>query len=156
MKKRLGVAVVFVFIICLAIYNYAYSEGEGDTMIQQTMLQQVFEESKMKDGVKEISYDQFMKIMDSGEEFILLDVLPSDSYDKGHIDGAVSFPVGTINEESAANKLSKDSKVVVYCGSFQCSASTEAAKKLSALGYNVVDYKGGLKEWQEKGNSLVE
>lgn len=156
MQKRLGLAVIFVFIICLAICNYAYSEGEGDTMMQQTMVQQVFEESHMKNGVKEISYDQFMKIMDSGEQFVLLDVLPPDSYDKGHIDGAVSFPVGTINKESAANKLSKDSKIVVYCGSFQCGASTEAAKRLSALGYNVVDYKGGLKEWQEKGNSLIQ
>ena len=34
-------------------------------------------------------------------------------------------------------------------------ASTAAAKKLSGIGYRVLDYKGGLKEWQEKGNNLV-
>jgi rhodanese-related sulfurtransferase len=32
---------------------------------------------------------------------------------------------------------------------------TQAAKKLTDLGYNVVDYKGGLKEWQEKGNKIA-
>jgi len=156
MKKRLWVTAVFVFIIYLSICNHAYSQEEGDMPMQQTIVQQVFEESHMKNGVKEISYDQFIKIMDSGEQFVLLDVLSADSYDKGHIDGAASFPVETINEDSAADKLSKDSKIIVYCGSFQCSASTQAAKKLSALGYNVVDYKGGLKEWQEKDNSLVQ
>lgn len=31
--------------------------------------------------------------------------------------------------------------------------STAAAKKLGAPGYRVLDYKGGLKEWKEKGNT---
>ncbi len=96
-----------------------------------------------------------MKIRNSGEPYTLLDVLPSDSYAKGHIEGAKSFPVETINKATAASMLAKDSNVVVYCGSFQCGASTDAARKLSALGYDVLDYKGGLKEWQEKGNLLV-
>ena len=33
--------------------------------------------------------------------------------------------------------------------------STAAAKKLGALGYTVLDYKGGLKEWKEKENTLT-
>ena len=108
-----------------------------------------------EDGVKEITYYQFMGIRDSGEKYVLLDVLSMDSFAKGHIEGAASFPFETINAETAEKKLSKDDHVIVYCGSFQCAASTEAAKKLSGLGYNVLDYKGGLKEWQEKGNKIA-
>ena len=36
-----------------------------------------------------------------------------------------------------------------------CHVSTHAARVLSSLGYTVLDYKGGLEEWQEKGNTLV-
>ncbi len=107
----------------------------------------------VKDGVREISYAQFIEIRDSGEEYVLLDVLGEDSYREGHIDGALNLPVGGITKESAEKILGKDARVVVYCGGFLCTASTSAAKKLSALGYTVLDYKGGLKEWKEKGNA---
>lgn len=108
-----------------------------------------------KDGVREISYAQFIEIRNSGEEYVLLDVLDEESYREGHIDGASNLPVGKITKESAERMLKKDARVVVYCGSFLCTASTSAAKKLSALGYTVLDYKGGLKEWKEKGNALA-
>ena len=111
--------------------------------------------SKSAAEVKEISYDQLLERKTSGKNFILADVLLAESYNKGHIPGAISFPYNTITKENANKLLAKDSEIVVYCGSFKCQASTKAAQALSALGYNVVDYKGGLKEWQEKGNKLV-
>ena len=113
-------------------------------------------EAEEKDSVKEISYEQFREIYDSGENFFLFDVLPSESYRKGHIKGAVSVPVNTINEKCVSEMLHADSKVVVYCGGHQCQASTEAANKLHALGLtNVLDFKGGLEDWRKNGNELV-
>lgn len=108
-----------------------------------------------QEDVMQITYDQLMQTKNSNEGFVLVDVLSPESYAQGHIEGAISFPLNTINKESAAKALPKDAKIIVYCASFQCSASTEAANKLSALGYDVVDYKGGLKDWQENGNKLV-
>ena len=96
-----------------------------------------------------------MKIRNSGDKYVLLDVLSPESYNNGHIEDAVSFPLDTINKDAAKTKLSKGDHIVVYCGSFQCAASTGAAKKLSALGYDILDYKGGLKEWQEKGGKFI-
>ena len=130
---------------------YAAAAGGG----QMLVFDKVAEETVLKNGVKEITYDQFNKIRKSGEQYVLLDVLSPDSYTKGHIAGAVSFPGDTINKETASSRLSKDVRIIVYCGSFHCGASTHAAKTLSALGYNVLDYKGGLKDWQDRGNSLV-
>lgn len=115
----------------------------------------IAKEATMNEGVKNITYDQFTAIRNSGEKYTLLDVLSSESFKDGHIEGAESFPLETINEAASEERLSKDDNIIVYCGSFQCRASTEAAKKLQSLGYNVLDYKGGLKEWQEKGNKLV-
>lgn len=150
MKK---IAIVVMIAICLACVTAAYA-AEGGSM-ETSVYFEVAAATPLRDGVKEITYDQFVRIRSSGEKYILLDVLPSDNYAKGHIDGAKSFPVDTINKETAVSMLTKDSNIVVYCGSFQCGASTDAAKKLMALGYNVLDYKGGLEEWQEKGNLLV-
>jgi len=115
----------------------------------------IADEVEAKNGVKEITYDQFMDIRDSGEDYKLLDVLAGESYNEGHIEGSLSFPLDEIDEATAAERLSMDDNIIVYCGSFQCTASTAAAQKLSELGYNVLDYKGGLQEWQEKGNELI-
>ncbi|NQT95588.1 MAG: rhodanese-like domain-containing protein [Candidatus Omnitrophica bacterium] len=108
-----------------------------------------------KGGVKEITYEQFQKIRKSGEGYILVDALSADSYKKGHIPGAISFPYNTIDIDSAPKLLKRTDNIIVYCGGFKCEASTKAAHRLQALGYkNVVDYKGGLEDWQAQGNSL--
>ena len=106
-------------------------------------------------GVKEVSYEQFVRIRHSGDLYILLDVLPFRSYRNGHIEGAVSFPLETITEENASIILYKDSKVITYSASRECYASTAAAIKLTEMGYSVLDYKGGLQEWVEHGNMLI-
>jgi rhodanese-related sulfurtransferase len=129
--------------------------GTGERQKPAGVIEAITKEVKEKDGVKEITYEQLMKIRSSGDKYILIDVLAEDSYASGHIAGAKNFPVGTIDKESAEKTLPRDKYIVVYCGSFLCKASTAAAKKLGELGYRVLDYKGGLKEWQEKGNPLV-
>ncbi|MBF0217316.1 MAG: rhodanese-like domain-containing protein [Candidatus Omnitrophica bacterium] len=108
-------------------------------------------------SVKEISYEEFGAYRGGKENFTLVDVLSRESYEKGHIEGAISFPLDTINKKTAARALSNKARtVIVYCGGFKCHASTKAALKLEKLGYNVLDYKGGLEEWQNKGNKLLE
>lgn len=159
MSTKVFLLVSAVMLICastFAMCGVCYSKTESKREAK-SMFSQVASETVMKNGVKEITYDQFMSIRNSGEKYTLLDVLASEfgSYNKGHIEGAVSFSVGDINKATAEKRLSKEDHIIVYCGSFQCTSSTEAAKKLSGLGYNVLDYKGGLKEWQEKGNKLV-
>jgi rhodanese-related sulfurtransferase len=106
-------------------------------------------------GVRQITYDQFVRIRHSGDPYILLDVLPFKSYRDGHIEGAVSFPLETITEENASIILYKDSNIIVSSMSNECYASTAAAIKLAELGYSVLDYKGGMREWIEHGNILV-
>lgn len=108
-------------------------------------------------GVKEISYAQFRRLKDSREPFALVNALPHGSFVKGHIPGSINMPVEKVGNKRAGKKIGPyDTNIVVYCGSFQCHASTNVAKALMELGYtNVVDYKGGTKEWQEKGNRLV-
>ena len=68
----------------------------------------------------------------------------------------MSLPLAMIDEKTAEDMLGIDSNIVVYCSSFACGASVSAAKKLQGNGFIVLDYKGGLKEWQERGNVLAQ
>ncbi|MDD5167168.1 MAG: rhodanese-like domain-containing protein [Candidatus Omnitrophica bacterium] len=101
-----------------------------------------------------ITGSQLQAMMAKGEKFKLVDVLGKESFEKEHIKGSISMPMDEI-EKKAAKFLKKEEKVVVYCASFDCQASTHAAEKLIALGYkNVLDYKGGLKDSKEGGFPL--
>lgn len=102
-----------------------------------------------------IDCERFSKMRASGAPHTLVDVLSAESYETGHIEGAVSLPLETIDARTAERKLSRDKPVVVYCASVQCAASTQAADKLADLGYEVLDYKGGLEDWQKRGHRLV-
>lgn len=150
-RSMIGLFVILFVLVSGGVYFLEAKDGD----MKENVFDKVVNQTVVKDGVKEITYDQFMEIRKAGEKYVLLDVLPPGSYANGHIEGAVSFPGDTINKETAASRLSKDDKIIVYCGSFHCGASTHAAKTLITLGYNVIDYKGGLKDWQDKGNSLV-
>jgi rhodanese-related sulfurtransferase len=45
-----------------------------------------------------------------------------------------------------------DSRIIVYCANFQCSASERAARLLEDAGYRrVFVYRGGIGDWQEAG-----
>ena len=63
----------------------------------------------------------------------------------------------TLEQLAAETKsLPKDADIVVYCGSYQCPTSKQAAEKLADMGFtNVRAYEGGIKEWSESGNPLV-
>ena len=105
--------------------------------------------------VKTMKRDELVALIRSSEKFKLVDVLPKESYRKEHIKGAISLPLDEIDTR-AKDILNKDEKIVVYCASFDCMASTKAAERLQALGYkNVLDYKGGLKDYKE-GNLPLE
>lgn len=101
--------------------------------------------------VKKITRDELMNMISSGERFKLVDVLDKAHYEREHIKGATSLPVNEIGKK-AGKMLKKDEAIVVYCASFDCQASTNAAEKLFSMGYtNVLDYKGGLKDYKEAG-----
>lgn len=103
--------------------------------------------------IQEISRDELKQWMDEDKDFVLLDVLPPDSYRERHLPGAKNVPLkgGDVDFLEKAGELvsEKDKTVVVYCMSFSCQLSPAAAEKLMEAGYtNVYDYRGGIKDWQ--------
>lgn len=104
--------------------------------------------------VRKISRDELLEMCKKGRKFTLVDVLGKDSYEEEHIPGSLSMPLDVLEQE-ADRLLDKDETIVVYCASFICTASTTAAHKLAEMGFkNVLDYKGGLKDYKEAGLAL--
>ena len=92
--------------------------------------------------------------MDKNEDFILVDVLSPVSYEEEHIPGSINIPLEDI-EKKATKLLKKDKTIVVYCGSFRCTMSSQAAEILTKLGYkDVNDFEGGLQFWKDFGFSI--
>ena len=101
-------------------------------------------------GEKEASYQQISqeeaKEMMDTQEVIILDVREQDEYDSGHIPDAVLLPVGTIDEDAAAEVIpEKDSTVLMYCRSGN--RSKTASFTLAELGYTNIYEFGGIKTW---------
>ena len=93
----------------------------------------------------QITQEEAKEMMDT-QEVIILDVREQDEYDSGHIPGAILLPVGTIDEDTAAEVIpEKDSSVLVYCRSGN--RSKTASSKLADLGYTNIYEFGGINTW---------
>ena len=94
---------------------------------------------------EQITQEEAKEMMDT-EEVIILDVREQDEYDSGHIPSAVLLPVGTIDEDTAAEVIpEKDTTVLVYCRSGN--RSKTASSTLAELGYTNVYEFGGINTW---------
>lgn len=100
--------------------------------------------------VKFMNIDELVNLIQSNKRYVLADARSRADYDNKHLPGAVSIPAEEVGDY--ADKLDKTEEIITYCGSYECPASTMAAKEFKRLGFkNVRDYKGGIKEWEEKG-----
>ena len=98
-----------------------------------------------EDGYQQITQEEAKEMMDT-QDVIILDVREQDEYDSGHIPGAVLLPVGTIDEETAAEVIPEtDSTVLVYCRSGN--RSKTASSTLAELGYSNIYEFGGINTW---------
>ena len=82
----------------------------------------------------------------------VVDVRYPPDYRAAHIPGAVNLPK---NQWDNPTKLAKDKPVYVYCYNAQCHLASEAAAKLVAQGFAVVEMEGGFSTWEAFGQPVV-
>jgi len=85
-----------------------------------------------------------------GEKIIVVDARSAQSYQQGHIPGAVNIPHRTMTKESTGH-LDHNALYVVYCDGIGCNASTKGALNLTRLGFKVKELTGGLDWWKRDG-----
>lgn len=81
--------------------------------------------------------------------FVLLDSRSRESWDQGHVRGAVHLPGREI--AARAGELDPGVPVVTYCWGPGCNGATRAALALSLLGFRVREMLGGFEYWAREG-----
>ena len=83
-------------------------------------------------------------MIDSGRDFVLLDVREAWEYQLVHIEGAVSIPLGELPKRFG--ELSPIDEIVVYC--HHGMRSLDAVYLLQQLGFkSVLSVVGGIDQW---------
>ena len=89
--------------------------------------------------------------LESGDPgFVLLDSRSADSWEQGHIPGAVHLP-GREIADRAVTELDRSVPVVAYCWGPGCNGATRAALALATLGFRVREMIGGFEYWAREG-----
>ncbi|HCA41811.1 MAG TPA: hypothetical protein DEP28_01005 [Bacteroidetes bacterium] len=95
-------------------------------------------------------------------KMLFIDGRRKDEFAQGHIPGAINIPYEEFYAMPEADKknLLKDYKpddiMVVYCGGGECEVSIDLAYEIAKVGFNSTNiYRGGYKEWVEKGNQVT-
>lgn len=99
---------------------------------------------------EEASYSQVdaakaKELMETEDNYVILDVRTDEEYSEGHIPGAMLIPDYEIEDKAESMLKDKDQLILVYCRSGN--RSKGASEALAKLGYtNVVEF-GGISDW---------
>ena len=142
MKKALCIISVLLCILLTACGDDSsigiIGGADGPTSI-------IVAEKGEKAMYEQITAEEAKKIMDSGEEHIVLDTREQDEFDSGHIPGAILIPYTEIENKAEEMMPDKDKLILVYCRSGR--RSKIAAESLAKLGYTNVKEFGGIIDW---------
>ena len=106
--------------------------------------------SEARSRVKELAIAEFVKRLQAGEQFIVLDNREDHEWAAGHVPGAHHMSKGVIERDIEQALPEKDTPIVLYCGGGFRSAL--AADNLQKMGYsNVTSLDGGWRDWTERG-----
>lgn len=82
--------------------------------------------------------------------WVLVDSRSQESWDQGHVAGAIHLPTSEIATR-AASVVPAGTAVVTYCWGPGCNGGTRAALEFAKLGYPVKEMIGGFEYWSREG-----
>lgn len=100
------------------------------------------------DGLESLTREELLTRMKKGA-VVLLDVRPPEEFASGHIAGAVSVPLGLLEE--LLDTLPADAEIVAYCRGPYCQLSSQALEILRAHGLHARRLADGFPEWRLAG-----
>ncbi|MEO6146842.1 MAG: metalloregulator ArsR/SmtB family transcription factor [Sulfuriferula sp.] len=97
------------------------------------------------DDLKPVKREELLQLVSSGE-VVVVDVRPTGEYQAGHIAGAISIPLDSLQKHLA--KLPITQEVVAYCRGPYCMFAYEAVSQLRSQGYKARRLEDGYPEWK--------
>lgn len=98
--------------------------------------------------MNKITSQELKNCLEQKQEIQVIMALNSNAYQKIHIPGSVQFD----DLRTAAQNLSRDQDVVIYCSNPACPASYRAYYLLRSMGFQkLYRLEGGLEEWVKSG-----
>ena len=132
-KEGLMKKILFLMILSLFVVDTS-SWAQSDTLPND-----LGKKVKTAEGLK--------KVIDSKDPmFVIVDVRPEISYDRGHIQSAINIPLGVVSD--IKNPPPKDKYIILYC--YGGVTSRDAGQKMLAEGYKYIFVWGGIVDWPYK------
>ena len=129
MIKRVICVILMLTFMMLTGCNGNDEKGGGDDTVTYEMITQ--EEAKA--------------LMDSEENYVILDVRTEEEFAEKRIAGAILIPYDEIEARAEGELTDKAQLILVYCRSGR--RSKIAAETLANLGYTNVKEFGGINDW---------
>jgi rhodanese-related sulfurtransferase len=102
----------------------------------------------LDDDLDPVGREELLERMEQGA-VVLVDVRPREEFAAGHIPGAVSVPLGRLEE--LLDTLPADTEVVAYCRGPYCLLAPRALEILRAHGLRARRLEDGFPEWRLAG-----
>lgn len=123
MKKLRGI--VLMLLISLSLFGLTACQDGGNNATYE-----------------QITPQQAKEIMDTEQEYIIIDARTEEEFAEGHIENAILIPEYEIKDLAEKELPDKDALILVYCRSGR--RSKIASEELVKLGYTNVKEFGGI------------
>ena len=97
-----------------------------------------------------------LRMLKENDSVVILDAREPNEFEVSHLKSSINVGFDYFSsEEKLLQKLNKDAQIVVYCS--VGIRSEKIAEKLKNAGFdNVKNMYGGIFEWKNKGNSVID
>ena len=126
MKKVKGL--IIMLIISLSLFGLTACQNGGNNATYE-----------------QIKAQEAKEIMDTEQDYIIIDARTEEEFAEGHIEGAILIPEYEIKNRAEKELPDKDALILVYCRSGR--RSKIASEELVNLGYTNVKEFGGIINW---------
>ena len=133
--------------LAVTLSLFGFNACNNDNINNNNITETTLENSTNKEITYEIiSQVQAKEIMDSSENYVIVDARTSEEFSEGHIKNAINLDYEEVTQKAESLLPDKNQLILIYCRSGR--RSKIAAESLCQLGYTNVKEFGGIIDWQ--------
>lgn len=142
-RRKLIKGLILVATMAIGVSGFAGCKGySGMDSIKSTSSAT---SDTQKITYQQISQEEAKRIMDTENDYVIIDSRTDEEFAQGHIKGAIMIPEYEIAQKAEKEIPDKNKLILVYCRSGR--RSKIAAAELVKLGYTNVKEFGGIITW---------